>query len=308
MNTMRILVTGGAGYKGVILVKRLLDRGHRVTLLDNFMYGYDSVLHLVNEPNLRIVQLDIRNLDKQFLAEFDIIYHLAGIVGLPACAANPHSTEAINVDATRQLVSFLHKDQLLIYASTTSLYGATDIECDETTPVEPVSLYGKTKYEAEKIVLKHPNSISLRFATIFGTSPRMRVALLVNDFTYRAVNDRAVVLFAGHSKRTFVHILDAIEGYLFGLDHADAMRGHVFNVGDEHLNISKLDIANAIRKHVQYDIVDSSLPDLDVRDFVVSFKRIRGLGFRTKFSLDDGITDLLRLYSFYKHHSHFSVI
>lgn len=308
MKTMKILVTGGAGYKGVILVKKLLERGHAVTLLDNFMYGYDSVLHLVPEPNLGIIQLDIRNLDETFLAEFDVIYHLAGISGMPACAANPHSAQVINVDATRRLVACLHPDQLLIYASTTSVYGASVVECAETVPVEPASLYAKTKYEAEKIVQERANSISLRFATVFGTSPKMRPDLLANDFTYRAVNDRSLVLFASHSKRTFIHILDAIEGYLFALDHADAMRGKVFNVGDENLNFSKLDIANAIRNHVQYEIVDSSLPDLDVRNFLVSFKRIRDLGFKTKFSLDDGIKELLKLYSFYKTYSHFNVI
>ena len=305
---MKILVTGGAGYKGVILVKRLLERGYHVTLLDNFMYGYDSVLHLVNKPNLGLLKLDIRNLDQHALAGFDVVYHLAGIVGLPACAANPHSTRTINVDATRHLVSSLHRTQLLIYASTTSLYGATGSACDETTPVEPVSLYGKTKYEAEQIVLGHPNAMSLRFATVFGTSPRMRVALLVNDFTYRAVNDRTIAIFSGHSKRTFIHVMDAIEGYLFALDHRDAMRGRVFNVGDENLNFSKLDIAHAIRSHVQYEIVDSTLPDTDVRNFLVSFERIRALGFKAQCSLDDGIQDLLKLYGFYQVYSPFNVI
>jgi len=305
---MKILVTGGAGYKGVILVKKLLERGHAVTLLDNFMYGYNSVLHLVTEPNLKIIQLDIRNLDEKFLAEFDVIYHLAGISSMPSCAANPHSAQLINVDATRRLVTCLHPDQLLIYASTTSVYGASGVECDETAPVEPASLYAKTKYEAEKIVQERANSISLRFATVFGTSPKMRPDLLVNDFTYRAINDRSLVLFASHSKRTFIHILDAIEAYLFALAHTDGMRGKIFNIGDESLNFSKQDIARAIRNHVQYEIVDSSLPDLDVRNFLVSFKRIRDLGFKTKFSLDHGIKELLKLYSFYKSHSHFSVI
>ena len=305
---MKILVTGGAGYKGVILVKKLLERGYTVTLLDNFMYGYNSVLHLVPEPNLKIIQLDIRNLDGKLLAEFDVIYHLAGISGMPACAANPHSAEVINVEATRKLVSLLHNNQLLIYASTTSIYGAASIECDESVPVVPPSLYARTKYEAESIVLDRQNSISLRFATIFGTSPRMRVDLLVNDFTYKAVNDRAIVIFAGQSKRTFIHILDAINAYLFALDHADSMRGKIYNVGDEKLNFSKLDIAHAIRNYVEFEIINSSLPDLDVRDFLVSFKRFRDLGFRVKLSLDDGIQELLKLYSFYKSHSHFNII
>lgn len=308
MNAKKILVTGGAGYKGVVLVKKLLERGYEVTLLDNFMYGYDSVLHLVTEPNLGIVQLDIRNVDEKLVAEFDVIYHLAGISGMPACAANPHAAEVINVEATRKLVSYLHNDQLLIYASTTSIYGASNIECDESVSVEPPSLYAKTKYEAEQIVLDRQNSISLRFATVFGISPRMRVDLLVNDFAYRAVNNRSLVLFAGHSKRTFMHIQDAIEGYLFALDHADSMRGEIFNVGEEKLNLSKLDIANAIRNHVEFEIIDSSLPDQDVRDFLVSFKRISDLGYSTKFSLDDGIQELLKLYSFYKAYSPFNVI
>jgi len=306
--TPRILVTGGAGYKGVILVKKLLDSGYQVALLDNFMYGYNSVLHLANEPNLKIIQLDIRNLDKRFIGDFDIIFHLAGIVGVPAAAANPHSTTAINVEATRQLVSLLRKDQLLIFASTTSIYGATGIECDESTPVEPVSLYGRTKYEAEKIVLNHYNSISLRFATVFGTSPKMRVALLVNDFTYRAITERNLVIFDGHSKRTFMHIQDAIAGYLFAIDHADAMRGKAYNVGQEELNFSKIEIANAIRKHVTFDIFDSSLPDIDTRDFIVSFKRIRELGYRTTHTLEDGIRELVKLYSFYRVYSHYQII
>ena len=305
---MKILVTGGAGYKGVVLVKKLLERGHAVTLLDNFMYGYDSVLHLVTEPYLRIIQLDIRNLDAKLLAEFDVIYHLGAISGMPACAANPNAAQVINVDATRNIVASLHPDQLLIYASTTSLYGASGADCDETVAVEPASLYARTKYEAEKIVQERANSVSLRFATVFGTSPKFRPDLLVNDFTYKAVNDRSLVLFGGRSKRTFMHILDAIEGYLFVLDHTEAMRGKVFNVGDENLNFSKLDIAEAIHSHVKFEIVDSSLPDLDVRDFLVSFMSIRDLGFKTRLTLDEGIMDLLRLYSFYKVYSPFNVI
>jgi nucleoside-diphosphate-sugar epimerase len=308
MAAMNILVTGGAGYKGVILVKKLLERGHAVTLLDNFMYGYDSVLHLVRESNLRIVQIDIRNLSEESVSGFDVVYHLAGISGMPACAANPHSAEVINVEATRKLVSLLHKDQLLIYASTTSIYGAASTECDEAVPVEPPSLYARTKYEGEKIVLGRDNSISLRFATVFGTSPRMRNDLLVNDFAYKAVNERAIVIFGGRSKRTFVHIFDAVDGYLLALDHADAMCGKTFNVGDERLNFSKLDIAHAIHNRVEFEIIDSSLSDLDVRDFLVSFKRIRDVGFKTRLTLDDGIRELLKLYSFYKSHSHFNII
>ena len=175
-------------------------------------------------------------------------------------------------------------------------------------PVQPASLYAKTKYEAEKIVMGRPNSIALRFATVFGTSPRMRNDLLVNDFVYRAHSERAIVVFAGHSKRTFMHIRDAIAAYLFALEHTDAMRGGIFNVGDERLNFSKLEVAHAIRKQTTFEIIDSTLPDLDVRNFLVSFKRIRDLGYQLEYSLDDGIKELLKLYGFYRIHSHFSVI
>jgi nucleoside-diphosphate-sugar epimerase len=305
---MKILVTGGAGYKGVLLVRELLRQGHDVTLTDNFMYGYDSVLHLVPEPKLRIRQLDVRNITGNDVADADTVIHLAGISGMPACAANPASAEMINIHATHRLVSVLGKGQLLIYASTTSIYGAASQVCDETIVVQPPSLYAKTKYEAEHAVMEHANAISLRFATIFGASPRMRADLLVNDFTYKAVNERSVVIFGGRSKRTFMHIQDAVAGYLFALDNCDRMRGGVFNVGDEKLNFSKRDIADAIRKQVNFEIIETSLPDLDVRDFLVSFQKIRALGYAVKVSLDDGIRELLKLYGFYKVHSHFGVI
>ncbi len=305
---MKALVTGGAGYSGVKLVGGLLRAGHQVTLLDNFMYGYGPVLHLVGHPALDVMEFDIRNVTNRTVAGFDVVYHLAGIVGMPACAANWHSAESVNVDATRRLVETLDPSQLLVYASTTSLYGRSGDACDESTEVKPVSVYGSTKYRAEVIVQQRENSVSLRFATLFGVSPRMRVDLLVNDFTYRAVTDRALVLFAGDTKRTFLHVDDAVDAYLFVLEHADSMRGHVFNVGSDDLNHSKLQIAQAVRKHVPFEIVDATVPDLDGRDFLASFGKIRALGYAPTRALDDGIRELLRLYSFYKAHSHYAVI
>ncbi len=300
MKKQNILVTGGAGYKGIMLTSALLDRGFQVTILDNFMYGYNSVLHLVQNENLKIINLDIRNISKKNLEKFDCIYHLAGISGMPACAANPHSAEVINVKSTEKLVSYLNSDQLIIYASTTSFYGLTNEECDETVSVKPATIYGRTKYEAENIVMRHSNSIALRFATIFGVSPKMRNDLLLNDFVYKAVNDRSIVIFAGYSKRTFVHIRDAIIAYVFALDNASAMKGGIYNIGDESLNFSKNDIAQAIGKYVHFENIDSTLSDLDTRSFSVSFKKIKSLGYNTKLTLDDGIKELLKLYSFYK--------
>ncbi len=305
---MKILVTGGAGYKGITLVKKHLERGDEVTILDNFMYGYDSILHIIHEPKLNVIQLDIRNINASILANYDAVYHLAGISGMPACAANPDSAENINVEATRKMTSLIQKSQLLIYASTTSFYGASGEGCDETVPTQPVSIYGRTKYEAEKIVMQRENSIALRFATVYGTASRMRNDLMVNDFTYKALHERSIVLFAGRSKRTFIHIDDAIRGYVFALDHASIMIGNIYNVGDESLNFSKIDIANAIQKYVDFEIVNSSLPDLDVRNFLVSFEKIRKLGYKTELSLDDGVKDLIKLYKFYKVFSHYNII
>lgn len=304
----KILVTGGAGYKGVLLVRSLLDAGHKVTLMDNFMYGFESVLHLVEEPNLNIVRLDVRNLKEKDVAGYDVIYHLAGISGYPACESNPHSAEVINVTATRKLTKMLSKQQVLIYASTTSFYGSTGADCDEDSKVQPVSAYGQTKYAAERIVQERDNSISFRFATIYGPSPKMRVDLLVNDFTYKAINERSLVIFDAKSRRTFLHIKDAIRAYVFALDNLKKMRGEVFNVGDDHLNFTKLEIAEAIRKHVKFEIVNSTLPDFDVRNFNVSFRKLKKLGFKVQHSLDDGIVELVKLYSFYRPHLPYRII
>ena len=305
---LRILVTGGAGYKGVILVERLLELGHRVSILDNFMYGYGPVLHLVHNSRLQVSKNDVRNLKKRDLSGFDVIYHLAGISGVPACAANPHSAEMINVEATKTLVSLLDKHQLLINASTTSFYGATGKAFDENMPVEPISIYGKTKYEAERIVQMRPRSISLRFATVFGVSAKMRDDLLVNDFVQRAINDKLIVLFAAQSKRTFVHVQDAVSAYLFALDHQSEMVDQVFNVGDPTLNYSKQQIANAIAKRVPCEVTNSTMPSNDKRNFEVSFEKIRTLGYQTEYTLDDGISELIKLYHFYTINQQYRVI
>jgi nucleoside-diphosphate-sugar epimerase len=305
---MKILVTGGAGYKGVVLVEELLRLRHQVTLIDNFMYGYEPVLHLVSRKNLEIRQLDIRNIQEKDLAPYDVIYHLAGISGVPACAANAHSAEFINVTATRRLVKALSKGQLLVNASTTSFYGASGKIFDENTRVEPISLYGQTKYAAEQIVQQRENSVSLRFATVFGVSPRMRNDLMVNDFAHKAMTERVMVLFAGQSRRTFIHIQDAAAAYAFVLTKTKAMRGQVFNVGGESLNHSKMEIAQAIQKHVPCEIIDSSMPTIDKRNFEVSFKKIEKLGYKTKFTLDDGVRELVKLYSFYTIASQYKVI
>jgi nucleoside-diphosphate-sugar epimerase len=305
---MKILVTGGAGYKGVVLTHALLDKGHQVTILDNFMYGCEPVLHLVGNPAFTAVREDIRNLNEKHLKDFDVIYHLAGISGYPACEANPHSAKLINVDASRRLRDLLSRDQRLIYASTTSFYGKSGARCDEDTPVEPVSLYGITKYQGEQELLQHQNTISLRFATIFGVSPRMRVDLLVNDFTCKAVHERCIVLFESKTKRTFLHIQDAIAAYVFTLDHFDTMKHGIFNVGSETLNFTKMEIANAVKEETGCSIIDSEMKDFDPRNFVIAFDKLAKLGFQVRYTLPDGIREMVKLYRFYRPYSPYATI
>jgi nucleoside-diphosphate-sugar epimerase len=305
---MKILITGGAGYKGVLLTEELLKMGHKVTILDNFMYGYDSLLNLILNKNLTINKTDIRNLKESDVKDFDIIYHLAGISGMPACASNPHSAESINVESVKKLVSLVSKNQLIINASTTSMYGFSDTICDEKSIITPVSIYGKTKYVSENIIQERENSISLRFATVFGVSPRMRNDLMVNDFTYKAIHDRSIILFAKDTKRTFIHINDAIKGYIFAAENSEKMISNVYNVGDNDMNFSKKEISDNIAKYVNFELIESNLPDLDKRNFEISFNKINDLGYKVKHNLNDGIVDLIKLYSYYVQYTPYKII
>lgn len=303
-----ILITGGAGYKGILLTEKLLSLGHKVTILDNFMYGYESTLHLISNPLLTINKKDIRNIELSDVSNFDFIFHLAGISGMPACAHNPHSAEAINFESTKKLCDLLRPEQILINASTTSMYGFSEEICDENSMINPVSIYGKTKYEAEKVIQERENSISLRFATVFGISPKMRNDLMVNDFTYKAIHDRSIILFAGDTKRTFIHINDAIDSYIFTMENWQKMVGQVYNVGDNSLNFSKKEIAECISGQVKFDLIDSSLSDLDKRNFEISFDKINNIGFYTKYTLQNGVDDLVKLYKYYVQYVPYKII
>ncbi len=305
---MNILVTGGAGYKGIILTTKLLEHGHKVTVLDNFMYGYEPILHLATHSNLTIHKADIRN-NIEGLSKYDVVYHLAGISGFPACAANQNSAQLINVEASRNLVKALSKTQILIYASTTSLYGKSGKPCDENTPVDPVSTYAMTKLAAEKIIMEEKeNAISLRFATIFGFSPKMRSDLMINDFTYRALKEGTLVLFDSFAKRTFMHVKDAAEAYLFSLKNYNLMKGGIFNAGGNALNFSKLEIAEKVKKRIDFKILDSEMKDKDLRHFIVNFDKIEKLGFKPEISVEEGIDELIKVFSFFEYYSPFRII
>ncbi len=305
---MKTLITGGAGYKGLKLAQALLERGHTVMILDNFLYGAEPTLFLCAHPRIGFERRDIREVTERDLAGYDCIFHLAGISGYPACEANPHSAVTINVEATRRLLAGLSREQLLVYASTTSVYGRCDLVCDEHSPVSPASRYARTKLAAEQLCLERENSIALRFATLYGVAPRMRWELLLNNFVLRAVRERSLVLFDPGSTRTFLHLDDAIRGYLLALDQADRMAGGVYNVGSEELNHSKLELARQIRKQVEFEIICSELGDLDVRSFTISFARIRALGFQPAVTLDQGIAELVKLFRYYNPIEHYKVI
>lgn len=297
---MKILVTGGAGYVGNLLCKALLDAGHEVTIVDNFLYGYDSVLHLIRNPRFEVIKRDIRDHDRFYLKDAEVIFHLAAISGYPACEANPNSAHLINVQATQEICESLGKDQLMIYASTTSIYGNQGKVCVEDGPVDTTgNLYSLTKHQGEQFVLQRDNAISLRWATVFGVSPRMRAGLLMNDFVEKAVKERTLVIYSGHSKRSFMHVWDSVQGYVFALDHADDMRGQIFNMGDERLNYSKLDLAEMIKKHLDYEIINSNLSDTDIRDFIISYDKAAALGYRCEITVEEGISELVKLYEFY---------
>jgi nucleoside-diphosphate-sugar epimerase len=297
---VKTLVTGGAGYVGNLLCKALLEVGHEVTAMDNFLYGYESVIGLVPYDRFHVLKQDIRINDPAYLKGIDVVFHLAGLSGYPACESNPNSAQLINVDATRQLANHLAPGQLLIFASTTSLYEDAGSVCDETTKLEPHGgLYSITKYAAEKYVMERPTAISLRWATVFGVSTRMRAGLILNDFVEKAVHEGTLVLYSSSSKRTFMHVRDSVRGYLFALDNIDRMRGQIFNMGSERLNYSKIELANAVKRHVKFEIIESTLGDKDVRNFIISFDKARSLGFDCQISIDEGIAELVKLYRFY---------
>ena len=300
----KILITGGAGYIGSILTPILLERGYQITVFDNFMFGAQPLFGFSTNPKLKIIEGDVR--EKKTLAlevkKHDWIFHLAAIVGYPACAADPTRALSTNVEGTRNLVSALEKGQRLIFASTGSTYGKVEGIATEETPINPLTLYGKTKRECEDMVIQSSiESVILRFATVFGTSPRMRLDLLVNDFVYQAIHNRQIVLFEGHFKRTFLHSTDAAAIYPFTIDNFEKMSGGIFNVGDESMNYTKKQVALKIAQYVDYYLHEADVgTDPDQRDYEVDYNKVRQLGFKAEIDLEQGIQELIKILSVVK--------
>ena len=297
----RVLVTGGAGYLGSVLVPALLDRGCAVTVVDNFMFGQDSLAGVCYHPQFSLVRGDVRALDtmRPLLREADIIIPLAARVGAPLCDRDPAAATATNLTAISTMLEHVSRGQRILLPVTNSGYGIGEhgTICTEESPLRPISLYGRDKVAAERQLLdRHPEALSLRLATVFGMSPRMRLDLLVNDFTYRACTDRFIVLFEADFTRNYIHVRDVARAFLHAIDHFDAMKGGPYNVGLSDANLSKRELCERIQRQIpSFVVIESAVgSDPDKRDYIVSNEKIERTGYRPAYSLDDGIRELIK--------------
>lgn len=300
--TARILVTGAAGYLGSVLCEHLLDAGYSVTALDSLMYGQNSLFHLCANPAFDFIEGDVRNEDlmQRLIKDADVIIPLAAIVGAPACKRDPGMTKSVNLEAVQLINRLRSPQQLVVYPNTNSGYGAStgDTYCTEDTPLDPISLYGQTKVQAELELLESPNAITLRLATVFGTSPRMRLDLLVNHFVYTAITDGYLVIFEKDFKRNYVHIRDVADCMIYCIQNAEKMTGRPYNVGLDEANLSKEELALKVKEYVPNFYIHFAPigSDPDKRNYIVSNQRLREAGFEAKRTLDDGIKELLKGY------------
>lgn len=308
-----ILVTGGAGYIGSVLVPALLSRGHKVTVLDSFYFNQLSLMDCCPNPNFTIIRGDARDEEtvKAAVEGMGYILPLAALVGFPLCDADKIAAKTTNFDAVEMILTIRDKEQRVIFPCTNSGYGIGDGNnfCTEETPMNPISLYGSTKVLAEKAVLEAGNSLTFRFATLFGASPRMRIDLLLNDFVYRAVYDRTAVIFEGNFKRNFIHIRDVVNAFIFAIDNFERMKGLPYNCGLSSANISKLELCAKIKEHIpSFVYIEAPIgTDPDKRDYIVSNARLEAAGWSPKCSLDDGIEELKKVYTILKNKTYSNI-
>jgi len=301
-----ILVTGGAGYLGSTLVPDLLTLGHKVTVLDNFHYKQASLNHVCHYENFKIVKGDIRIEEDMasLLKTADIVIPLAALVGAPICILDPVGAATINHDAIKLMIKLMSKDQMILMPTTNSAYGTGDQNnfCTEDSPLRPISQYAIDKVEIESELMQRENAISFRLATVFGMSPRMRIDLLVNDFVYRAVNDRFIVLFESGFKRNYVHVKDVSRVFQHAINNFDHMKGQIFNVGLSDANVSKKELCEHIRRNIpEFMFLEAPVgKDPDQRNYIVSNKKIESTGFSPAHSLDMGIKELIKGYTMIK--------
>ncbi|MBA7570204.1 NAD(P)-dependent oxidoreductase [Candidatus Atribacteria bacterium 1244-E10-H5-B2] len=303
---MKILVTGGAGYIGSILVPELLKKNHEVIVIDNFMYNQTSLLDCCYNKNLTIIRGDVRNKNiiVKYFKNVDAILPLACMTGAPLCEKDPVAAKTINVDAVKMILELRSKEQIIIFPTTNSGYGIGQegTYCTEKTPLNPISLYGRLKVEIEKVLLDAGNCITLRLATVFGISPRMRLDLLVNDFTYRAVTDHCLVLFESHFKRNYIHVRDVAKVFIHCLDNFDKMKDEPYNVGLSNANLSKWELCEEIKKQIpNFYFTEAKIgEDPDKRDYIVNNEKIESTNFKPDYSLQQGIAELIKGYQVIK--------
>ena len=299
-NYGKVLITGGAGYLGSVLAETLLDNGYCVTVFDNLMYKQTSLLHLCNNTNFNLVKGDVTNKKEllPYIINNDIIIPLAAIVGAPACDANPDLATAVNFTQIQFIVDNLSRHQKLIMPNTNSQYGSSENIITEESPFNPLSHYAVTKCKAEEYIMGHSNGICLRLATVFGSSPRMRTDLLVNDFVYKSMTEGCLVLFQSKFKRNYIHVRDIAETFMFCIKNYNKLNGEVFNVGLSNANLNKMELANKIKlSFPKLVIIENEFSsDKDNRNYIVSNDKLEGYGWRPKYSIDDGINELMLAY------------
>ena len=303
LNNLNILVTGGSGYIGSILVPKLLKKKANVTVLDNFLFNQCSLFTCFKDPNFEVIKGDCRDktLLNSILKKFDVIIPLAALVGMPLCSKNSNDALEINTYSIEYICKIASKDQSIIIPNTNSGYGIGKKNqfCDENSPLNPISLYGKTKVEAEKHIMNRINSVSLRLATVFGVSPRMRTDLLVNDFVLKAYKDKYLVLFEANFKRNFIHIDDVSDTFIYIIENWNSVKNNVFNVGLSSANLNKTQLCEIISKFIKdFVYLESEIgKDLDKRDYIVSNEKLEKTGWIPKKTIQDGISELIKFYS-----------
>ena len=300
---MKILITGGAGYLGSVLTARLLDEGHEVIVLDKLLFNQTSLLAHTYTSKFKFIYGDVRNeeLLEKLCNEADVIIPLAAIVGFPACANDPKLAKEVNFQQIVNIVKFTNvKGKKILYPNTNSGYGIAvgQTECTEESPLTPISVYGQTKCDAENFLRTSTDAIIFRLATVFGVSPRMRTDLLVNDFTYKAITDKYIVVFEKTFKRNFIHIRDVASAFVFMLDRYEKYKGEIFNVGLSDANLNKEELLEKIKKHVPEFAISYNdfYEDPDKRDYIVSNEKIESTGWRPHWNLDKGIKELIMAY------------
>ena len=299
---MKVLITGGAGYLGSVITKKMLEAGHSVTAIDNLLFKQLSPLQFTSNPNYNFIYGDVRNVDflKHQVGIHDVIIPLAAIVGFPACKADPKLAWEVNFTQIETILDSISDEHIILYPNTNSGYGIGEgqSECTEESPLNPISVYGESKCAAEKLLLDCSQAICFRLATVFGTSTRMRTDLLVNEFVYKAMTDKYITVFEKHFKRNFIHIQDVANVFLWALNNYETMKHNVYNVGLSDANLSKQELLEKIQQYIPDFAISYSdfYEDPDKRDYIVSNAKIEKTGWKPQYSLDDGIKELMKTY------------